>query len=251
MSDTGTERIVFVTSLLHFRNPSFRLSADSLQLMPFLRRQLRALRGKDFGGGDLAQFPWTRLPRDQSDFPHRGLSRLPLLELFDFAFDFLPPFGKTLAERVRDPFDLKTGDFAVLPCLPDAVAQLPHSAGHLVLIDLARVADGPDHFVFAQRIPFPVPVASGIGDHKMGVKLRIESAAGIVGESRRANVPGDFRPSLNRGVLLPRGELLQFAEGDPRRTLMGRPEARVPAEHRQDRHRLLRRALEIKERHAV
>jgi hypothetical protein len=125
MSDTGTERLVFVTSLLYFRNPSFRLSADSLQLMPFLRGQLRALRGKDFAGGDLPQFPRTRLARDQSDFPHRGLSRLPLLELFDFTFDFLPPLGKTLAERGRDPFDLKTSDFAVLPCLPDAVARSP------------------------------------------------------------------------------------------------------------------------------
>lgn len=37
MSDTGTDRVAFVASLLYFRNPSFCLSADSLQLMPFLR----------------------------------------------------------------------------------------------------------------------------------------------------------------------------------------------------------------------
>jgi hypothetical protein len=90
------------------------------------------LRSENFGGGDLPQFPRTRFPRDQSDFLHSGLSRLPLLELFDFAFDFLTPFGKTIAKRVGDPFDFKTGDFTVLPCLPDAVAQLPHSAGHLI-----------------------------------------------------------------------------------------------------------------------
>jgi hypothetical protein len=155
MSDTGTERLVLVTSLLYFRNPSFRLSADSLQLMPFLRGQLRALRGKDFAGGDLPQFP-GRVSRHQSDFLTVGF-RPPLLELFDFTFDFLPAW-KTLAERGRDPSISKP--VTSLFCrVAGRRSPAPHSAGHLVLIDLARISDGPDHFVFTQRIPFSVPVA--------------------------------------------------------------------------------------------
>ncbi|MGB7836821.1 MAG: hypothetical protein WBL40_01785 [Terrimicrobiaceae bacterium] len=173
--------------------------------------------------------PWRVQHSESNPFSAQGASCTTVLPTV-----CLPPFGKTLAERIGDPFDFKTGDFAVLPRLPDAVAQLPHSAGHLVLIDLARVADRPDHLVFTQRIPFSVPVAGGVGNHEVGVKLRIEGAARIVRERRSANVPGDFGSSLNRGVLLTRGELLQFAEGDPRRTLMGRPEARVPAKHREE-----------------
>ena len=101
MSDTGTERLVFVTSLLYFRNPSFRLSADSLQLMPFLRGQLRALR---------ARTSLVAISRNSPGRVSRVIKAISLTVGFRacLSSNFLisrsissPPLGKTLAERPR------------------------------------------------------------------------------------------------------------------------------------------------------
>ncbi len=97
------------------------------------------------------------------------------LELFNLAFDFLPAFRKAFAERIGHSVNLKAGDFPIFPHLPDGMTQLLNTAGHPVLIDLARIPDGSDYLVFIERIPFPCPVAGGIGDHKMGVQLRVET----------------------------------------------------------------------------
>ena len=142
------------------------------------------------------------------------------MESLDLALDFLAAFGKSLTERIGYSLDLKASDFAILSHQPDTIAQLLNGARHLVLVDFARVADGSDHLVFVESVPFPGVVAGGICDHKVRVQLWVEGAAGIVGKGRRADVTSDFRLPLEKGIAFDvkrNAQVLRVRSGRPPR----------------------------------
>jgi hypothetical protein len=55
-----------------------------------------------------------------------------------------------------------------------------------------------------------------------------------VGKGRRADVAGDFRMALKKGIPLTRSEALQFRECDPGGLFVGRAQSLVASEHREE-----------------
>ena len=111
-------------------------------------------------------------------------------QLVDGRFDLGPAFGETQAEFFRDAFDLEAFDqpFRLADRL-DLVAQVPAFPGQLVLVDLAAVADGFEDVVGLQGQPAVAAcIPGGIGDHEMGVQLRVELTGGVVAEGCRTDV---------------------------------------------------------------
>jgi hypothetical protein len=91
----------------------------------------------------------------------------------------------------------------------------------------------------AQLLPIPDAIASGIRNHKMGMQLRVESAAGIMSECRRTDIARHFGLPLEGSILLTRGEALKLYECDTRGLFVSGPESFVSPKHREDGDRLL------------
>ena len=93
--------------------------------------------------------------------------------------DLRPPRGEGIDDAARHPRDLEA---PVRVGLLDAVAQLLQPARQLAAIDHAG-----EHLARVQRLvghgaPFAVPSLHHVGNHRVGVELRIEIARGVVGE---------------------------------------------------------------------
>src|SRR2546429_3746705 len=124
--------------------------------------------------------------------------------------------------------------------------------GQLVLVDLAAVADGLEDVVSLQGQPaFAVGVPGGVGDHKMGVKLGVQLAGGVMTEGRRTEVARCLPMLVVPLPGLDGGEPFQFRQGSTSRTVMGFVKAPILHRDGHDRDGLLSRALEVKKANGV
>ena len=126
--------------------------------------------------------------------------------------DLRAPGGERLDRVARHARDLET---AVGMGLLDAVTELRQPGRELAAVEHADQLLAGVEALVGHRTPFPVPALHHVGEHRMGVQLRVEIARGVVTErggddllvARPRHFPGlrVLHPCLG-GILLDPGQ---------------------------------------------
>src|SRR4030095_10205142 len=112
------------------------------------------------------------------------------------------------------------------------------------------IAYGLEHFASVQgEPPLAVRIPGSVRDHKVGMKLRIQSPGGVMPEGRGADFPADLRlPDHARAI---GGKAFELSEGLTGRSVVSSVQTLVIHRDCHDRDALLSRALKVEEADAI
>lgn len=254
MSDTQPDRLALPAGYLsHPLRPAHRIPFQFLQPPQFFRRQLCALPPHHLGGGGFRQFGVARFGGNHVRL--RWSRRAPVLprERGNPAFHVRPALGEALADARVDALDLESRDASLLvPDFLELVSQAPDFTSQLVLIDLPRIPDRSQHFLFGQRPPLLAGrVVSPVDGDVVLVQLRIERPARGVTEPGGADVAGNPVMLFQAGIGPSGGEPFQFRKSFFCRPAVALDEPLVTQGNGHDGDAFLCRHLKVEEANPV
>ena len=235
--------------LCHPLRPAHRIPFQFLQPPQFFRRQLCALPPYHLGGGGFRQFGVARLGGNDVRLCRGRCPPMLSRERGNPAFHVRPALGEALADARVDALDLESANRSLLvPDFLELVSQAPDFAGQLVLIDLPRIPNRPEHFLFGQRPPLPAGrVVSPVNGDIVLMQLRIERPAGGVTEPGGADVAGNPVMLFQAGIGPSGGEPFQFGKSPVRRPAVALDEPLVTQGNGHDGDAFLCRHLKVEE----
>ena len=188
----------------------------------------------------------ARLAGEDFDLALGRLAAVDLGELCRQLLDMPGALRKALAQML-DSAHRKTGGGHPVRL----VAERAQATGEFAVKDLPQIRRGAQHLVLLEREPLlALGAPGGVGQHGVGVQLRVEVSAGVVEEQGSHEIAG--QPVLLAGgrlaaALAHGGVALHLGEGGFHRLCKRFADAPVAADHGQHAHILGCRKLDVEE----
>ena len=181
------------------------------------------------------------------DFLHRRLTPARSDKFFDLSVDLFPAPGTAFQQLIRNPLDLKSGDFTFVRAGHFNFISEPEALPRQgILVTFPRIADCPVHFRGIQRLIRAVRVRRDIDDHIVRMQLGIKQTAVVVMILRIDNLAG-IGEVFRRVIIAPAdpdcGKAFQFPHPDFDRFPVSFHQTGI--EQRHHRNRFLSRTLKI------